>query len=83
MAPIDREQTLLLLFTKEWRLTVSDLLLSLMTKEGQKQFALFQKRIALSLTKNEWFTWKTDEQILNPALKGPCHEKYNTLKNST
>ena len=39
-------------------MTVSDLLLSLMTREWQKQFTLFHERIALLLPKNERFARK-------------------------
>ena len=49
------------------RVTVSDLLPSFMTKERRARFALFHEQIALSLTKNERFAWKTYEQILNPG----------------
>ena len=39
----------------------------LMTIERRDQFALFHKRNAFSLTKNERIAWKTDEWIPNPG----------------
>ena len=51
------------------RATVSDSLPSLMTKEPWEQFTLFHKQITLSLTKNEQFTQKTNEQIGNPGFR--------------
>ena len=51
------------------RATMSDWLLSLMTKERQERFVLFYRRIALSLTKIKWFASKTDERIPNPGLR--------------
>ena len=49
------------------RATVSDSLMLLMTKERWERFALFHDRITLWLTKNEWFTWKTNDRIPNPG----------------
>ena len=49
------------------RATVSDSLLSLFTKERKKRFALFQKRIAISLFPSQ-FARKTEERIPNPAF---------------
>ena len=48
------------------RVTVSDSLRLLMAKEHRDQFALFHEQIALSLTKNERFAQKRDDQIPNP-----------------
>ena len=39
---------------------------ALVTKEW---FAFFHERIALSLTKNDWFAGKTDKRISNPAVQ--------------
>ena len=50
------------------RATASDSLPSLMTKERWGLLALFHEPIALSLTKNKQFAWKTDEQISNPEF---------------
>ena len=49
------------------RVSLSDLLPSLMTKEWRERFALFHEQIALSLTNNEQIAQKTDSQ---PFPKG-------------
>ena len=46
--------------------TLSDSLRSLIIKIRRERFTLFHERIALSLTKNEWITQKTNERIPNP-----------------
>ena len=48
-----------------------------MTKERQEQFALFHKRIALSLRKNKRFARKNDEQIPNPIIYKQINWKIN------
>ena len=50
------------------RATMSNLLLLLMTKEWREWFAHFHEQFALSLTKIDWFAWKTDERIPNPVI---------------
>ena len=57
------------------RVTLSDLLPSLMTKEWRERFALFHERVALSLTKNEQFARETNERIPNP-FKNPDRPQY-------
>ena len=52
---------------------------SLMTKERWEQFALFHEWIPLSLTKNERFAPKTDEQIPNPAKIMRKLQKLSTI----
>ena len=79
---IDMSDLITLLFTKDnherippvanyKRASVIDLLTSLLKKE-QKCYSLLKQRVnhtfALSFTKNEQFTWKTDERIPNPAF---------------
>ena len=54
------------------RVTVSNLLMSLMIKERQERFAIFHKQITLSLShsqKNERFARKTDERIPNQNFR--------------
>ena len=51
------------------RTTMSDSFRSLIKKERLERFVLFHEQIALSLTKNERFAWKADEQIPNPGLE--------------
>ena len=47
-----------------------DLLPSLFKKERWEQFALWKKRFALLLSKNEWFKQNTKERIPNPVENG-------------
>ena len=62
------------------RVTVSDLLRSLMTKEWQELFILFHEQIALLLTNNKWIAQKNDEQSKNKTLVQDQHELFYLLK---
>ena len=57
------------------RTTVSDSLWSLMTKERRERFALFQERIALSLTKTSESLEKQSSQPWNQGQLGGCFER--------
>ena len=61
------------------RVTMSDSLRLLMTKEQQERNALFHQWIALSLTKNEQIARKTNERIPNPGSLR-CLLKQNTVQ---
>ena len=45
---------------------MSESIPSIFTKDQRERFDLFHNRIDLSITKNEWFDWKTNGRISNP-----------------
>ena len=66
------------IFFKDWsdqyaivalykRATVSESIPSIFKKEPRERLTLFHKQFTLSITKNEQFTWKTDDRIPNPC----------------